>query len=159
MTLSLSDIVRGKKSDTPKTSSSPTGVKTPTSEAPKTLGSRPGYKPGDLDKESEPEQTQAKVVAPVNIDIKPRVSDPKLTNIVNDLYKGQQMKTVIGNGTTMAAIREEKRTREPIGGVFHTKKGNDYKQGLQNLLDGGLLNEADTAVAKALVSDLEDALK
>ncbi|MBF4695203.1 EndoU domain-containing protein [Fusibacter ferrireducens] len=52
MTMSYADIVKGKKTDTPKTDSSPTGVKASTGEAPKTLAPSPGYKPGATTKEA-----------------------------------------------------------------------------------------------------------
>lgn len=159
MSISDKDLLLSKKDDSPETESKTSETTTPTVDAPKALGPKPGYKSGDLDKESEPVQTPAKVIAPVNVDIKPDVSNPKLSRMVEDLYKGQKMKKIIGNGTTMAAIREEKRTRKPVGGVFHTTKGTEYKQGLQNLLDGRTLDELDTSVVNALISDLEDALK
>lgn len=45
--------------------------------------------------------------APGGIRPKPKVSDPKLQNYVDNLYKGTTNPNLIGTGTTMDAVRNE----------------------------------------------------
>ncbi|GAB6087308.1 hypothetical protein [Alkaliphilus crotonatoxidans] len=96
-----------------------------------------------------------------NIDInqKPNVSNEKLKNIVNDLYKGQGGPNTIGNGTTMDAVRNEIKTGLPTHGKFHTQKLNDYLNALQRRLRAGDLNDYDKSVVNALIEDITNALK
>ncbi len=93
-----------------------------------------------------------------NLDIKPVVSNSKLQNIVKDLYKGQNMPNVIGNGTTMDSIRYELKTGQPVGGKFHSQKGQDYSRALQKLLNGGSMDANDKTAAQAIYDDLQKAL-
>ena len=51
-----------------------------------------------------------------NLDIRSTVSNTKLNNLVNDIYKGQNSKILTGNGTTMDLIRYELKTGIPVGG-------------------------------------------
>jgi hypothetical protein len=90
---------------------------------------------------------------------KPQVSDTKLTNIVNDLYKGTTNPNRSGTGTTADAVRSELRTGQPTGGRFHSQKAIDYSNALKKLLDGGQLNAQDRLVAQSLLDDLQNALK
>jgi len=94
----------------------------------------------------------------IDINIKPNVSNEKLKNIVNDLYKGQGGKNTIGNGTTMDAVRNEIRTGLPTNGKFHTQKLNDYLNALQRRLRAGDLNAHDTSVVNSLIDDINKAL-
>lgn len=57
-----------------------------------------------------------------DINVKPDVSNPKMQNIVNDVYKGQGGANTIGNGTTMDAVRNEIKTGLPTNGRFHSIK-------------------------------------
>ncbi|MEL7648774.1 MAG: pre-toxin TG domain-containing protein [Sedimentibacter sp.] len=71
----------------------------------------------------------------INIDVKPTVSNEKLKNIINDLYKGQGGANTIGNGTTMDAVRNEILTGQATNGKFHTSKLNDYVNALEKSLE------------------------
>ena len=92
------------------------------------------------------------------LNVKPTVSDTKLRNIVNDIYKGQASKNAVGNGTTMDAVRSEVRTGNPTGGKFHSTKAQRLLNGLNKSLKSGNLNATDTKTAKALATDLQNAL-
>ena len=94
----------------------------------------------------------------LSIDNKPTVSNEKLNNIVNDLYKGQGGPNTIGNGTTMDAVRNEILTGKPTNGKFHTSKLNDYVNALEKRLRAGDLNNHDAEVAKRLLEDAKNAL-
>jgi len=94
----------------------------------------------------------------IDIDVKPTVTNEKLKNIVNDLYKGQGGANTIGNGTTMDAVRNEILTGQATNGKFHTSKLNDYVNALEKRLRAGDLNPNDEAVVKALLEDAKNAL-
>ncbi|MBA4689179.1 MAG: hypothetical protein H2184_18790 [Candidatus Galacturonibacter soehngenii] len=94
----------------------------------------------------------------IDIDVKPTVTNEKLKNIVNDLYKGQGGANTIGNGTTMDAVRNEILTGQPTNGKFHTSKLKDYVNALEKRLRAGDLNSNDEAVVKALLEDAKNAL-
>ena len=79
----------------------------------------------------------------VNIDQKAVVSNKKLQNIVNDLYKGQDRSDIIGNGTTMDAVRSEMRTGQSTKGKFHMQKLKQYLNALRRRLRAGDLNSSD----------------
>ena len=87
---------------------------------------------------------------------KPNVQDPKLQNIVNQLYRpGAQ----IGNGSTADAIRYEKATGCPVGGRWHTRKGWDYVRALQRWLQQNPnASASDRQAAQDILDDLLDAL-
>ena len=96
----------------------------------------------------------------------PLVTNPKLQNIVNDLYKGAHMKRgkVIGDGSTADAIREEHRSGKDTKGVNHDEKGEQYISALENWLNKGGPNggknasQEDRQAAQDLIDDLDDAL-
>jgi hypothetical protein len=94
----------------------------------------------------------------IDINVKPDVTNSKLKNIINDLYKGQGGANTIGNGTTMDAVRNEIITGEATNGKFHTQKLNDYVNALQKRLRAGDLNAYDESVAKAILEDALNAL-
>jgi len=87
---------------------------------------------------------------------KPNVQDPKLQNIVNQLYRpGAQ----IGNGSTADAIRYEKATGCPVGGRWHAQKGWDYVRALQRWLQQNPnASASDRQAAQDILDDLLDAL-
>lgn len=68
------------------------------------------------------------------------------------------MPNLIGNGTTMDAIRYELKTGQAVGGKFHSQKGLDYSRALQKLLNSGNLNTQDKTAAQAIYDDLQKAL-
>jgi hypothetical protein len=94
----------------------------------------------------------------IDLNIKPNVSNEKLKNIINDLYKGQGGPNTIGNGTTMDAVRNELQTGLPTNGKFHTQKLNDYLNALQRRLRAGDLNDYDKSVVNSLMEDINKAL-
>lgn len=60
---------------------------------------------------------------------KPVVSNTKLQNIVNDLYKGTTNPSRVGTGTTADAVRNELATGLPTGGKFHSEKARSTSTG------------------------------
>jgi filamentous hemagglutinin len=66
---------------------------------------------------------------------KPVVLDSKLGGLMDDLYRDGAK---IGTGSTADAVRYEAQTGQPIGGVFHTQKAQDYSIALQKWLDSNL---------------------
>ena len=84
------------------------------------------------------------------------VRDPKLTNIMKSLYKPGAR---VGNGSTADAIRSELATGKPVGGTFHSIKGRDSINALNNWLTGHPdASPEDIAAARAVLQDLTDAL-
>lgn len=92
------------------------------------------------------------------LNIKPKVSNPKLKNIVDDLYKGKNGNNTIGNGTTMDAVRNELKTGMPTNGKFHLQKAKDYVNALDRILRRNDVSDADKAIAKTLLEDLIKAI-
>lgn len=92
--------------------------------------------------------------------VRPATTDPKLTNLVNNIYKGANNPGRIGNGTTMDAVRNEVLTGRPTGGRFHTTKAMETLQGLQNWLNRNPgASQGDREVAQRLILELSNALK
>lgn len=87
---------------------------------------------------------------------KPHVDDPKLKEITNNLYRENAK---IGSGSTADAIRHEKSTGQPVGGVFHTQKGEDSIKSLERwLTKTPKASAGDRAAAENMILDLKDAL-
>jgi hypothetical protein len=93
------------------------------------------------------------------IDLRPEVTNPNLKNYVDRIYKGQSNPNKIGDGTTMDAIRHELKTGLPVEGRFHSQKGQDFINGMNNLINSGVLSAEDEMVAKSLIQELTEALK
>ena|GEM_PF-6509982 len=90
----------------------------------------------------------------------PKVANPKLANLVNDLYKGARGPNTIGTGSTADAIRNELATGLPTHGVFHSDKGRQYINALNNWLrKNPNADYYDRVVAESLRMDLEAALQ
>jgi hypothetical protein len=90
---------------------------------------------------------------------KPVVENPKLSNLVEDLYKGAKTENPIGTGSTADAIRHEAATGEPVGGKWHTQKGEEYARALEKWLQKNPdASESDRSAAQAILDDLHDAL-
>jgi len=91
--------------------------------------------------------------------VRPRVSDPKLSNLVDNLYKGVDAPRRVGDGTAMDAIANERRTGRPTSGRYHASKGRETLRGLENWLrrcpDA---SDDDRRVAGQLIDDLSNAL-
>ncbi len=114
---------------------------------------------GDLDEAAnaarrQPHGSSGGAVLPT-----PKVSNKKLQNIVDDLYKGTTNPFRVGTGTTADAVRTEIRTGQPTLGTFHLDKARQYSQALKNWLarnpDAPF---RDRLVAQSLLDDLQDAL-
>lgn len=90
---------------------------------------------------------------------KPIVSDRKLSNLINDLYKGANTSNPIGTGSTADAIRYEAKTGLPVGGKYHTQKGREYKTALEKwLMKNPEAAQEDRHAAQAVLDDLSDAI-
>jgi len=88
---------------------------------------------------------------------KPVVSNTKLRNIVDDLYKGTTNPNRVGTGTTADAVRNELTTGLPTAGTFHSEKAKIYTNDLSNVLKTDI-SATDRLVANSLLDDLVDAL-
>ncbi|MBU4214936.1 MAG: hypothetical protein KJ792_09800, partial [Actinobacteria bacterium] len=89
----------------------------------------------------------------------PQVSDDKLQNIIDNLYKGTTNPSRVGDGTTMDAIRNETATCTPTGGSFHTTKGEESLRGLTNWLRRNPgAGFGDRLVAQSLADELSQVL-
>ena len=89
----------------------------------------------------------------------PSVSDSKLQNLVNNLWKGTANSSPVGNGTTADAVRYERATGQPVGGKFHTIKAQETVNGLTNWLKNNPnASYSDRLVAQSLIDDLLGAL-
>jgi RHS repeat-associated protein len=90
----------------------------------------------------------------------PLVSDSKLANIVDDIYKGIRGPSVpVGRGTTADAIRSELVTGIPTFGSFHSTKGTELATRLTNWLrNNPAASRSDRMLAEGLLRDLKNAL-
>lgn len=86
---------------------------------------------------------------------RPSASDPKLQNIINDMFRpGDSLP-----GGTAGAVRNEILTGRPTGGKFHLNKARMYNRALENVLRNKNLSARDRATAEAMRDDLIDALE
>jgi hypothetical protein len=85
----------------------------------------------------------------------PSVTDGKLKNYVDQLYKHANKPGTIGNGTTMDAIRAE----IAAGGGRHIQKGEEIARELRKWLGNNPgASHHDRLVAQSLYDELVDAL-
>lgn len=90
---------------------------------------------------------------------KPNVTDPKLKNYVDNLYKGTTNPNRIGTGTTADAVRAELTTGQATAGRFHIQKAEETARGLQKWLNKNPdASHADRLVGQSLLDDLLNAL-
>ena len=66
--------------------------------------------------------------------VTPKVTDPKLGNLVSDLFKETKVPKPIGTGSTADAVRNELLTGLPTHGRFHSQKAQEYVNSLTNWL-------------------------
>jgi hypothetical protein len=87
--------------------------------------------------------------------IAPKVTDPKLGNLIRDLFKGTKAPNPIGTGSTADAVRNELLTGLPTHGRFHSQKAKEYVNALTNWLNKNpnALHQ-DKLVAQSMISDL-----
>jgi hypothetical protein len=91
--------------------------------------------------------------------VKPEVTDPKLGNIVNALYRGIDHPNRTGDGTTADAVRHERSTNEDVQGKNHERKARESIRALDRWLRRNPdASEADRQVAQAERDNLRDAL-
>jgi hypothetical protein len=89
----------------------------------------------------------------------PSVTDPKLKNYVDNLYKGAKGPNPIGTGSTADAVRNELLTGLPTHGRFHSQKAQETINGLTNWLrKNPNASHHDRLVAQSLIDDLKAAL-
>jgi hypothetical protein len=89
----------------------------------------------------------------------PRVTNAKLGNLINDLYKGANMPNPIGTGSTADAIRNELVTGLKTAGRFHSQTGAEYVTALESWLrKNPNAVHRDRMVAESLKDDLAAAL-
>ncbi len=92
--------------------------------------------------------------------IKPIVSNKKLSNIVENIYKGIDNPNRIGNGTTADAIKNEIRTGAPTFGTYHSKKGEETLRALKNWIrKNPNASSHDVEIATSELHNLENALQ
>lgn len=89
----------------------------------------------------------------------PKVTDPKLGNLVNDLYKGAKGPNPIGTGSTADAVRNELATGMATHGKFHSQKAQEYINALSNWRKKNPnASHYDQMVAESLKRDLQSGL-
>lgn len=104
-------------------------------------------------------QQDAGAAAPGGVP-QPEVDDPKLQNLVKDLYKGAKTANPIGSGSTADAIRHEMATGEKVGGRFHAQKGREYARALEKWLEKNpSASPKDRAAAQSVLDDTRSALE
>ncbi|WP_114752777.1 hypothetical protein [Pleomorphovibrio marinus] len=85
-----------------------------------------------------------------------RVQNPKLKNIVNDLYRPGAK---VGSGSSMDAFRLEKLTGGTVGGKSHHTKLLNYRTALQRVWGNRAnLSPSDRQITKQLLQDIQNAL-
>ncbi len=90
---------------------------------------------------------------------RPEVSDAKLQNYVDQLFKGVAQGERTGDGTTMDAIRYELQHQELVHGKDHVRKGRDILRGLERWLrTRSDVTDQDRLVAQGLADELKDLL-
>jgi hypothetical protein len=85
---------------------------------------------------------------------RPIANNNRLNNIISDIYKHEGRIGTIGDGTTMAAVSSEVRTR-PIRN--HFTKLAEIQQGLENLHNKGHLSSGDMAIVDELLQSIQRA--
>lgn len=98
-------------------------------------------------------------ITPKNLPL-PKVTDPKLKNLVDDLYKGARSPNRIGTGSTADAVRSELATGVPTHGYFHSQKAQQYSRALEKWMSRNPnASDHDKIVARKLLQDLQKALR
>jgi hypothetical protein len=84
------------------------------------------------------------------------VKNPKLRNIVNDLYRPGAK---VGSGSSMDAFRLELLTGGTVGGKTHATKLLNYRTALQRVWSNrAKLSAGDRQITKQLLRDIQNAL-
>ncbi len=64
---------------------------------------------------------------------KPSVTNGRLSNIVNNCFRGAPKGTTIGDGSAFAACSHEVKTGNKVGGRSHIQKIQEVQSGLKKL--------------------------
>jgi hypothetical protein len=93
--------------------------------------------------------------------IRPDLSseDPRINNLLDNIYKGTNGPNRIGDGTTMDAVRNEIATGRPTGGTFHSTKARETINGLMKWLDRNPTAAGDRSAVQDLIQQLRNALE
>ncbi len=87
---------------------------------------------------------------------KPNVTDPKLKERIDNLFRDNAK---VGNGSTSAALRKEKKTGRMVGDRYHKQKAEDNAVFLENWLKTNkTATPSDKQAAENVLKDLLDAL-
>ncbi|SNS74169.1 RHS repeat-associated core domain-containing protein [Streptosporangium subroseum] len=90
----------------------------------------------------------------------PQVSDSKLQNLANYLYKGTGNPNLIGDGTTMSAAQHELSGGSLVQGRGHVKKAEEAIRALANWMNKNPdASKHDMLVARTLQRSLQDSLR
>mgnify|MGYP007089154426 CR=1 FL=1 len=97
-----------------------------------------------------------KLLGTVQDNLLSAVENPKLRNIVNDLYRSG---TKVGSGSSMDAFRLEQLTGGTVGGKTHAIKLLNYRTALQKVWSNRAnLSAGDRQITKQLLGDIQNAL-
>jgi len=119
-----------------------------------TKGAQLAYKGGKLARAADKLEDAASLGR-----VAPKVTNPKLNNLVDNLYKGAKGPNPIGTGSTADAVRNELITGLPTCGRFHSQKAQETINGLTNWLRRNPnTSHHDRLVAQSLLDDLKAAL-
>lgn len=102
--------------------------------------------------------------------VRPHTTDPKLSELMNELYRENAK---VGSGSTAAAVRAERATGQAVGGAFHDQKAREMVGRLKRWLreadkeaskvkPGEKVKDTlpwDRAAAENVIRDMEDALE
>lgn len=76
---------------------------------------------------------------------------------MDDLYRDGAK---IGSGSTADAVRYELATGQPVGGVWHTQKAQDYSKALSSWVERNPnASFSDRSAATNVLRDLQNALR
>ncbi|WP_040422169.1 hypothetical protein [Actinopolymorpha alba] len=88
---------------------------------------------------------------------KPNATNPRLKNIIDNLWKHAGKPGTAGDGTTFDALRNELLTGRPSNGIFHMQKAIESMRGLQKIIDNPSTSAADRQIAQDLLRRFGDA--
>lgn len=84
-----------------------------------------------------------------------QAKDKALRNAINDLYREFAQ---VGDGSSMAALREEIQTGQKVGGKSHWIKVYENRTRLMRIYRSGRLGASDRAITRLLLIGIQDAL-
>jgi hypothetical protein len=91
---------------------------------------------------------------------RPSASEPRVQNIINDIYKHVGEPNQKGDGTTFAVLSDEVRNNMPVVKGVHYQKAADHQRGLRNIIDEvPQLSSDDQDIVLQLLETYEQAWK